>query len=189
MSALNAAARNKPQLIRDHLPVLLPILYKETLVNTSLIRTVQMGPWTHKVDDGLEARKTAYETMYTLVCLSLLPRLLNLVYTVLNSQFSSLFPPSPLPDLLKLARYLSFQTRHPRVPRPSRRRSSRRRRRNQSPRAHDALPPLQRRTHRPHPASRRIHAPTRKDDERAGGDEGYRQTRLGTRSRVAAEHT
>jgi cullin-associated NEDD8-dissociated protein 1 len=26
-----------------------------------------MGPWTHQVDDGLEARKTAYETMYTLV--------------------------------------------------------------------------------------------------------------------------
>lgn len=26
-----------------------------------------MGPWTHKVDDGLETRKTAYETMYTLV--------------------------------------------------------------------------------------------------------------------------
>ncbi|KAJ3744337.1 TATA-binding protein interacting [Lentinula detonsa] len=24
-----------------------------------------MRPWTHKVDDGLEARKTAYETMYT----------------------------------------------------------------------------------------------------------------------------
>ena len=26
-----------------------------------------MGPWTHKVDDGLETRKTAYETLYTLV--------------------------------------------------------------------------------------------------------------------------
>ena len=26
-----------------------------------------MGPWKHKVDDGLEARKTAYETMYTIV--------------------------------------------------------------------------------------------------------------------------
>lgn len=26
-----------------------------------------MGPWTHRVDDGLETRKTAYETMYTLV--------------------------------------------------------------------------------------------------------------------------
>jgi hypothetical protein len=32
-----------------------------------LIRTVQMGPWTHKVDDGLDARKTAYGTMYTLL--------------------------------------------------------------------------------------------------------------------------
>ncbi len=47
--------------------MLLPNLYKETVVNPDLIRTVQMGPWTHKVDDGLEARKTAYETMYTLV--------------------------------------------------------------------------------------------------------------------------
>ncbi|KAJ3779715.1 TATA-binding protein interacting, partial [Lentinula aff. detonsa] len=28
---------------------------------------IQMRPWTHKVDDGLEARKTAYETMYTLL--------------------------------------------------------------------------------------------------------------------------
>jgi TATA-binding protein interacting (TIP20) len=36
-----------------------------------LVRTVQMGPWQHKVDDGLEARKTAYETLYTLVYLSI----------------------------------------------------------------------------------------------------------------------
>ena len=46
---------------------MLPNLYKETVVNPDLIRTVQMGPWTHKVDDGLDARKTAYETLYTLV--------------------------------------------------------------------------------------------------------------------------
>ena len=71
LSALNSAARTKPHIIRDHLNALLPKLYKETVVNTDLIRTVQMGPWTHKVDDGLEARKTAYETMYTLVRLSL----------------------------------------------------------------------------------------------------------------------
>ncbi|KAI0761177.1 ARM repeat-containing protein [Trametes elegans] len=72
LSALNSAARSKPHLIRDHLPTLLPSLYKETAVNPELIRTVQMGPWTHKVDDGLEARKTAYETLYTLLdtCLS-----------------------------------------------------------------------------------------------------------------------
>lgn len=67
LSALNSAARSRPHLIRDHLPTILPTLYKETVVNPDLIRTVQMGPWTHKVDDGLEARKTAYETLYTLV--------------------------------------------------------------------------------------------------------------------------
>ncbi|KAF8060828.1 armadillo-type protein [Lyophyllum atratum] len=67
LSSLNSAARTKPHLIRDPLPSLLPSLYGETVINPDLIRTVQMGPWTHKVDDGLEARKTAYETMYTLL--------------------------------------------------------------------------------------------------------------------------
>lgn len=70
LSALNAAARNKPHLIRDHLGALLPYLYAETVINQTLIRLVQMGPWQLKVDDGLEARKTAYETMYTLVRLA-----------------------------------------------------------------------------------------------------------------------
>jgi cullin-associated NEDD8-dissociated protein 1 len=70
LSALNAAARNKPHLIRDHLAALLPYLFAGTVINESLIRLVQMGPWQHKVDDGLEARKTAYETMYTLVSLA-----------------------------------------------------------------------------------------------------------------------
>ncbi|THH17136.1 hypothetical protein EW146_g3609 [Bondarzewia mesenterica] len=67
LSAFNAAARTKPHLIRDHLPTLLPILYGETVLKPELIRTVQMGPWQHKVDDGLEARKIAYETLYTLL--------------------------------------------------------------------------------------------------------------------------
>lgn len=67
LSALNSAARTKPHLVRDHLSALLPTLYAETKVNPDLIRTVQMGPWTHKVDDGLDTRKTAWETLYTLV--------------------------------------------------------------------------------------------------------------------------
>jgi cullin-associated NEDD8-dissociated protein 1 len=67
LSALNSAARTKPHLIRDHMSAILPNLYQETVIRTELIRTVQMGPWTQKFDDGLEARKTAYETMYTLV--------------------------------------------------------------------------------------------------------------------------
>jgi len=72
LSTLNAAARNKPQLIREHLPTLMPLLYRETVLNENLVRIVEMGPWKHRVDDGLEARKTAYETMYTILdtCLS-----------------------------------------------------------------------------------------------------------------------
>jgi cullin-associated NEDD8-dissociated protein 1 len=71
LSTLNSAAKVKPQLIQDHLHIILPNLYKETEINPALIRVVQMGPWQHKVDDGLEARKTAYETMYTLLDTSL----------------------------------------------------------------------------------------------------------------------
>jgi cullin-associated NEDD8-dissociated protein 1 len=72
LSVLNAAARTKPHLLRDHLHTLLPVLYRETIIKPELVRIVQMGPWQHKVDDGLEARKTAYETLYTLVCVFLL---------------------------------------------------------------------------------------------------------------------
>ncbi|KDQ17665.1 hypothetical protein BOTBODRAFT_172104 [Botryobasidium botryosum FD-172 SS1] len=72
LSSLNAAARNKPHLIRDHLVTIMPLLYAETAVRPDLIRIVEMGPWKHKVDDGLEARKSAYETMYTILdtCIS-----------------------------------------------------------------------------------------------------------------------
>jgi cullin-associated NEDD8-dissociated protein 1 len=88
ISALNSAARTKPHLIREHLGSILPILYKETVVKPELIRTVQMGPWTQKFDDGLEARKTAFETMYTLLdtCLSKLDmhEFINVVITGLS---------------------------------------------------------------------------------------------------------
>lgn len=57
----------KPHLVRDHLPALLPTLYAETVVKPDLIQTFQMGPWQHKVDTGQDARKTAWETLYTLV--------------------------------------------------------------------------------------------------------------------------
>ncbi len=69
LSALNSAARNKPELIRDHLGRLLPQVYDETTMKAELVEVVQMGPWQHKVDKGLESRKAAYETMYTLVSL------------------------------------------------------------------------------------------------------------------------
>ena len=65
--ALNSAAHNKPSLIKDMLDVILPKLYAETNVRKELIRQVEMGPFKHTVDDGLDMRKAAFECMYTLL--------------------------------------------------------------------------------------------------------------------------
>ncbi|XP_043934569.1 cullin-associated NEDD8-dissociated protein 1-like [Protopterus annectens] len=63
----NSAAHNKPSLIRDLLDQLLPHLYNETKIRKELIREVEMGPFKHTVDDGLDVRKAAFECMYTLL--------------------------------------------------------------------------------------------------------------------------
>lgn len=54
---LNSATQNKGALILPHLSQLLPLVIKESNINPALIREVQMGPFKHKVDDGLEIRK------------------------------------------------------------------------------------------------------------------------------------
>ncbi|KAL9273514.1 Cullin-associated NEDD8-dissociated protein 1-like protein, partial [Drosera capensis] len=71
--ALSTASHNKPNLIKGFLPELLPLLYDQTLVKKELIRTVDLGPFKHVVDDGLELRKAAFECMDTLLdnCLDL----------------------------------------------------------------------------------------------------------------------
>ncbi|NXN92906.1 CAND1 protein, partial [Rhinopomastus cyanomelas] len=81
LAMFNSAAHNKPSLIRDLLGVALPSLYNETKVRRELIREVQMGPFKHTVDDGLDVRKAAFECMYTLLesCLDRLD-----VYEYLN---------------------------------------------------------------------------------------------------------
>ena len=55
--AFNSAAHNKPSLVRDLLQSVLPHLYSETKVRKELIREVEMGPFKHTVDDGLDIRK------------------------------------------------------------------------------------------------------------------------------------
>lgn len=65
--AFNSAAHNKPSLVRDLLDTVLPHLYSETQIRKELIREVEMGPFKHRVDDGLDIRKAAFECMYTLL--------------------------------------------------------------------------------------------------------------------------
>ncbi|KAM6301080.1 cullin-associated NEDD8-dissociated protein 1-like [Aegotheles albertisi] len=67
LALFNSAAHNKPSLIRDLLNAVLPSLYNETKVRRELIREVEMGPFKHTVDDGLDVRKAAFECMYTLL--------------------------------------------------------------------------------------------------------------------------
>lgn len=57
MTTLTAAARNKPDLIHPHLGDLMPYVLRESVVKKELIREVQLGPFKHIVDDGLEVRK------------------------------------------------------------------------------------------------------------------------------------
>ncbi|CAJ0942869.1 unnamed protein product [Ranitomeya imitator] len=63
----NSAAHNKPSLVRKLLSRVLPPVYEETKVRKELIREVEMGPFKHTVDDGLDVRKAAFECMYTLL--------------------------------------------------------------------------------------------------------------------------
>jgi len=67
LTTFNSALHNKPEIILPALDQLLPLTMKETEIKPELIREVQMGPFKHKVDDGLEIRKSAYETLYALL--------------------------------------------------------------------------------------------------------------------------
>ncbi|KAI9799873.1 MAG: hypothetical protein M1833_003795 [Piccolia ochrophora] len=67
LTTLNSAMHNKGDLLAAHVGQLLPLVMKETRVRPELVREVQMGPFKHKVDDGLELRKSAYETLYVLM--------------------------------------------------------------------------------------------------------------------------
>ncbi|KAK2791449.1 hypothetical protein FQN52_004883 [Onygenales sp. PD_12] len=64
LTTVNSAIHNKTSLVVPHLSKLLPTVLADTKINPALIREVQMGPFRHKVDDGLEVRKSAYETLY-----------------------------------------------------------------------------------------------------------------------------
>jgi cullin-associated NEDD8-dissociated protein 1 len=68
LTTLNSAAHNKPDLIIPNLGQLLPLVMKESIVKPELIREVMMGPFKHKVDDGLEVRKVRRRFLFQDPC-------------------------------------------------------------------------------------------------------------------------
>ena len=63
LSTLNSAMHNKPDMILPHLGKLIPLVLRDSKIKPELIREVQMGPFKHKVDDGLEVRKVRLEIL------------------------------------------------------------------------------------------------------------------------------
>ena len=67
LRTINFTIHNKPSLVRHRLTKHLPEMYDQTAIKKELIREVDLGPFKHRVDDGLETRKSAYECIYTML--------------------------------------------------------------------------------------------------------------------------
>ncbi|KAJ3357349.1 Cullin-associated NEDD8-dissociated protein 2 [Allomyces javanicus] len=65
--AVQAAAHSRALLLAPVLTHVQPLLERELRVRPELVREVVMGPFKHKVDDGLETRKLAVETVMTML--------------------------------------------------------------------------------------------------------------------------
>ncbi len=82
LSTLCSAIRNKPFLIMENLLDLTPLLLAKTLVREDLIHTVQMGPFKHVVDEGLELRKVSRSLLIEILKPSRLPLKLCTLYQI-----------------------------------------------------------------------------------------------------------
>ncbi|KNE70741.1 hypothetical protein AMAG_15493 [Allomyces macrogynus ATCC 38327] len=65
--AVQAAAHSRALLLAPVLAHVQPLLERELRVRPELVREVVMGPFKHKVDDGLETRKLAVETVMNML--------------------------------------------------------------------------------------------------------------------------
>jgi len=69
---LSAAAHAEPAAVAssratDWIGAVAPAIFAQTPVDKTLVRVVDLGPFKHTVDDGLETRKAAFECLATLL--------------------------------------------------------------------------------------------------------------------------
>ena len=60
LAALNSCLHSKPHLLVSSLEETTAMLYMETVFKSELVVIVQMGPFQHKVDNGLDNRKVEF---------------------------------------------------------------------------------------------------------------------------------
>jgi cullin-associated NEDD8-dissociated protein 1 len=67
LESLTAITHTLPHAVRDHSQMIQEAANAKTKIDPSLIKEVDLGPFKHKVDDGIVIRKAAYALLDTLV--------------------------------------------------------------------------------------------------------------------------
>lgn len=67
LQAVNAIAKSRPSVLIPHLSVTQQFIFARLVKNKSLVRVVDLGPFKHEEDFGLDMRKSAFDCMRTFV--------------------------------------------------------------------------------------------------------------------------
>lgn len=73
LQAIHAIAKSRPSLLLPHLSTVLPLIYARTAKDKELVRVVDLGPFKHEEDYGLDLRKSAFDCMRTFISGALCP--------------------------------------------------------------------------------------------------------------------
>lgn len=67
LESLNSIVHNVPGIIKNDLDQILKAVLDETVVKTELIHEVDLGPFKHKVDDGMPLRRAAFSVLDSII--------------------------------------------------------------------------------------------------------------------------